>query len=165
MSLRQGNLVPEACTFWRNDAALRRDSITALFGWIHDYIPFMLNTLISDLRSPDPLVRVQAAPRLGDLGAAAEAIPSLLSLTKGESQHPLLRVLAASAVSRIDPAQTGAVIPVLINALKSDDAPLQGAAADELGALGPSRNSAAVTCIWRAIPTTSLSLSRRPSKN
>jgi len=45
-------------------------------------------------------------------------------------------VLAASAVSRIDPAQTGAVIPVLINALKSDDAPLQGAAADELGALG-----------------------------
>ena len=137
MSLRQGNLMPEACTFWRNDAALRRDSITTLYGWIEDYILFMLGTLISDLGSPDPLVRVEAPTRLGDLGAAAKrAIPSLLSLTEDESQHPLLRLLAASAVSRINPAQTGAVIPVLINALKSDDAPLQGAAADELGALG-----------------------------
>ena len=97
----------------------------------------MINALISDLQSPDPLVRVRAAPALGDLGAAAiKAIPALLSLTQDETQHPLIRVLAAAAVARIDPAQTGAVIPVLINALKSDDAPLQGAAADELGALG-----------------------------
>ena len=60
MSLRQGNLMPEACTFWRNDAALRRDSITTLYGWIEDYILFLLGTLISDLGSPDPLVRVEA---------------------------------------------------------------------------------------------------------
>ena len=40
MSLRQGNLMPEAFIFWRNHAALRRDSITALFGWINDYITF-----------------------------------------------------------------------------------------------------------------------------
>ena len=97
----------------------------------------MINALISDLQSPDPLVRVRAAPALGDLGAAAiKAIPALLSLTQDETQHPLIRVMAAAAVARIDPAQTGAVIPVLINALKSDDAPLQGAAADEQGALG-----------------------------
>jgi HEAT repeat protein len=74
---------------------------------------------------------------LGDLGAAAiKAIPALLSLTQDETQHPLIRVLAAAAVAKIDPAQTGAVIPVLINALKSHDAPLVGASADELGALG-----------------------------
>ena len=97
----------------------------------------MIETLISDLLSSDPLVRVRAAPALGDLGAAAiKAIPALLSLTQDETQHPLIRVLAAAAVAKIDPAQTGAVIPVLINALKSDDAPLVGAAADELGALG-----------------------------
>ena len=97
----------------------------------------MINALISDLQSPDPLVRVRAAPALGDLGAAAiKAIPALLSLTQDETQHPLIRVLAVAAVARIDPTQTGAVIPVLINALNSDDAPLVGASADELGALG-----------------------------
>jgi HEAT repeat protein len=97
----------------------------------------MIDDLISDLRSPDPLVRVQAAPRLGDLeAAAAAAIPLLLSLTQDETQHPLIRVMAATAVAKIDPAQTGAVIPVLINALNSHDAPLQGASADELGSLG-----------------------------
>src|SRR5271157_3421241 len=97
----------------------------------------MINALISDLQSPDPLVRVRAAPALGDLGAAAiKAIPALLSLTQDETQHPLIRVLAAAAVAKIDPAQTGAVISVLISALKSGDAPLRGAAADELGSLG-----------------------------
>jgi hypothetical protein len=76
-------------------------------------------------------------PDLGDLGAAAqEAIPSLLLIAHDEIQHPLLRVLAASAVARIDPTLTSAVLDVLITALNSDDAPLQGAAADELGALG-----------------------------
>src|SRR5271157_604493 len=97
----------------------------------------MIDTLISDLQSPDPLVRVKAAPRLGDLGAAAlKAIPLLLSLTQDKTQHPLIRVLAAAAVARIDPAQTGAVLSVLVNALNSDDSPLVGASADELGALG-----------------------------
>ena len=97
----------------------------------------MINALISDLQSPDPLVRVRAAPALGDLGAAGiQAIPALLSLTQDETQHPLIRVLAAAAVARIDPAQTGAVLTVLVSALKSDDSPLVGASADELGALG-----------------------------
>ena len=45
-------------------------------------------------------------------------------------------MLAASAVAKIDPAQAGAVLDVLTSALNSDDAPLQGAAVDELGALG-----------------------------
>ena len=86
----------------------------------------MINASISDLQSPDPLVRVRAAPALGDLGAAAiKAIPALLSLTQDETQHPLIRVLAAAAIAKIDPSQTGAVLPVLINALKSDDAPLR----------------------------------------
>src|SRR5208283_4300607 len=44
--------------------------------------------------------------------------------------------MAAASVAKIDPAQTGAVIHVFINALKSDDALLVGASADELGALG-----------------------------
>ena len=105
--------------------------LAASFRGADEYILFMLNTLMSDLQSPDPLVRVRAAPALGDLGAAAiKAIPALLSLTQDESQHPLIRVLAAAAVAKIDPAQTGAVISVLISALKSGDAPLRGAAAD-----------------------------------
>jgi HEAT repeats len=47
-----------------------------------------------------------------------------------------VRVMAAGAVAKIDPTQTGALIPILVNALKNGDAPLVGAAADELGALG-----------------------------
>lgn len=97
----------------------------------------MLDTLIADLQSPDPLFRVRAAPALGDLGeTAATAIPAIQLLTHDETQHPLIRVLAAGAIARIDPGQTGAVIPVLISALNSADAPLQGAAADELGMIG-----------------------------
>ncbi len=47
------------------------------------------NTLISNLQSPDPLVRVQAVHALVDLSAAAlEAISSLLSLTRNETQYP-----------------------------------------------------------------------------
>jgi hypothetical protein len=88
MSLRQGNLVPEACTFWRNDAALRRDSITTLYGWIEDYILFMLGTLISDLGSPDPLVRVEAPTRLGDLGAAAIRAPIASIAHEGREPAP-----------------------------------------------------------------------------
>jgi hypothetical protein len=45
-------------------------------------------------------------------------------------------VLASGAIARIDAGQTIAVIHVLIDAVNSDDAPLQGAAADELGLLG-----------------------------
>jgi len=101
----------------------------------------MLDTLIADLRSPDPLVRVKAAWETWER-AAAEAIPSLLPLTQDESQHPLIRVMAAAAVAKIDPSQTGAVIPVLVNALNSDDAPLVGAAADKLGSLGKQAESA-----------------------
>ena len=48
----------------------------------------------------------------------------------------LKKPLAASAVAKIDPAQTSAVLHVLITALNSDDAPLQGAVTDELGVLG-----------------------------
>jgi hypothetical protein len=47
----------------------------------------MLATLLSDLRSPDPLVRVKAVPRLGDLGATAqEAITSLHLIAQDENQ-------------------------------------------------------------------------------
>ena len=42
----------------------------------------------------------------------------------------------------LDPSQTGTILPVLVNALKSDDAPLVGAAADELGALGKQAEAA-----------------------
>jgi hypothetical protein len=54
---------------------------------IDGYIQLMLVTLLSDLRSPDPLVRVKAVPRLGDLGATAqEAITSLHLIAQDESQ-------------------------------------------------------------------------------
>jgi hypothetical protein len=73
--------------------------------------------------STDSLIRVQAVSDLGDLGAAAqEAVPDLLQIAQDENQHPLLRVLAAFAVAKIDPALTSAVLDVLINALNSDDA-------------------------------------------
>jgi HEAT repeat protein len=43
---------------------------------------------------------------------------------------------AAAVVASIDPTRTSAVIFVLVKALNSDDSHLQGAAADQLGALG-----------------------------
>jgi hypothetical protein len=49
-------------------------------------------------------------------------------------------VVAAVSIARIDPGQTGALIPVLIDALNSDNVPLQGAAADELGGSASVRN-------------------------
>jgi hypothetical protein len=39
------------------------------------------------------------------VGAAAlEVIPSLLSITQDESEHPLIKLMAAAAVAEIDPS-------------------------------------------------------------
>ena len=97
----------------------------------------MLDALISDLQSPDPLAREEAAYRLGNMGDfAAEAIPSLLVIAQDESQQLLLRVIAAEAVTKIDPAQTGVFVDVLIKALNIDEGPIQSVAVCDLGALG-----------------------------
>jgi hypothetical protein len=71
------------------------------------------------------------------MGASAwEAVPALLLIAQDESQRLLLRVIAAEAVTKIDPAQTSVYLEVLIKALRSDDGPTLSVAVCELGALG-----------------------------
>jgi HEAT repeat protein len=97
----------------------------------------MIDALIADLQSTDPLVRDDAAYRLGDMGPlAASAIPSLLLIAQDESQKLLLRVIAAEAISKINPSQTGVYLEVLIKSLSSGDLPTLSFAIYDLGALG-----------------------------
>lgn len=89
------------------------------------------------------------ARRASDRGLLPMTLESYLK-TQDESQHPLIsRVMAGAEVARIDPSQTGAVIPVLVNSLNSDDAFRRGAVADELGALGKHAKPVPV-CLVRA---------------
>ena len=97
----------------------------------------MLEAFMSILRSPDPLAMEEGAYRLGNLGAsAAEAIPSLLLIAQDESQQILLRVIAAEAVTKIDPTQTSVYLEVLIKALRSDDGLILSFAVWDVGVLG-----------------------------
>ena len=57
-------------------------------------------------------------------------------IAQDESQQPLLRVIAAEAVTKIDPAQTSVYLEVLIKALSSDDGLILSFAVWDVGALG-----------------------------
>ena len=75
------------------------------------------------------------------MGLAAEAISSLLLIAQDERQQLLLRVIAAEAVTKIDPAQTSVYLEMLIKALRSDDGPILSVAVYDLGALGETRRT------------------------
>ena len=98
---------------------------------------FMLGVLMSDLLSPAPIAREEAAYHLGNMEtSAAKAIPSLLVIAQDESQQLLLRVIAAEAVTKIDPTQTSVYLEVLIKALSSDDGPTLSVAVCDGEAVG-----------------------------
>ena len=102
----------------------------------------MIDTSIRNLQSPDFRARHEAADRLGKLGAsAANAIPSLIRVAQHESQQLLLRVIAAEAVTKIDLSQTSAYLEVLIEALRSGDAPILSFALHDLGGIRETRRT------------------------
>jgi HEAT repeat protein len=88
-----------------------------------------------DLRDPSPQVRARAAEAL----AAFEqrGIPALTT-TLGDAEY-VVRVSAAQALVRIGPTL---VVPAMVEALRSKEAPIRANAAVVLGAFGPSAKPA-----------------------
>jgi HEAT repeat protein len=76
----------------------------------------IIPSLIKESTSKDYWTRRDSVEDLGRIGLAAKvALPTVMSFLKDED--PITRVIAATAVRRIDP-QTNAAVPVLVAALK-----------------------------------------------
>jgi HEAT repeat protein len=97
--------------------------------------------LVEALRDALPHVRSGAAQTLGQLGPEArEAVPALTTAAlHDEDLH--VRVEAGIAIWRID-KRAGRVLPVLAEALQSDDEVLRWTAAECLGEMGPDARDA-----------------------
>jgi HEAT repeat protein len=94
-----------------------------------------LSALIDTLDDPDRIVRVAAVAPVADFGRKAiAAIPTLESWLYGGDEFS--EVTAAAAIIQIDPSRADDVLPVIINALKSDDVGIRCHAAWHLGQLG-----------------------------
>jgi len=89
--------------------------------------------LVSWLSSPDPYVLAFAAWSLGNLGAEAhDAVPDLARVLARDETDAVV----SAALARIGPAAAGAV-PVLVEALRSENADRRWRAARTLGRIGP----------------------------
>ncbi|HLN32681.1 MAG TPA: HEAT repeat domain-containing protein [Gemmataceae bacterium] len=96
-------------------------------------------SLIKDLKSKSPKVRISAAEDLGHIGAiraadAKDAIPVLYEILK-KDKDATVRKAAAAALGQMDPDPQEAV-PNFIEALKDKAAPVRIAAAGALAILG-----------------------------
>ena len=99
-----------------------------------------LETLIADLASPDRLVRMDAIWTLKKLGKSARPAVLALKVVMADTSEPYLQIMAAGAISRIDPTDS-APTPVLVHGLK-DAVSLHRVAAIEF--LGERRSKTAV---------------------
>ena len=94
-----------------------------------------LPALIHVLEDVDRIVRVAAVAAVVNFGhEAAAAIPILMSWLSRDDEFS--RVTAAAALPHIDPRSVDRVLPVLIDALKSDDYGIRCNTAWHLGELG-----------------------------
>jgi thiol-disulfide isomerase/thioredoxin len=113
--------------------------------------------LLVALGSPDRRARANAALEIGQLGGkAAEAVPNLVQVLKGDPYF-LVRARAATALGRIG-LRAEESVPALIEALENDDDPsTRRAAARALQAIGPDAKEA-VAALVAALDDSSLNV-------
>ena len=119
-----------------DDESLRSVAVEALgrIRW-QGIFPQQLSMLEAALVDKSANVRMVAMEKLGELGAAAShAKPLLLTATK--DPHPYVRLAAANALARVDPASIGAAIDVVAQELNSTDDELRNDAFDVLPSYG-----------------------------
>ena len=93
--------------------------------------------LIEALSDPEPSVRGRAALALGSIGPAAKtAVRKLIALLEDPRTDHDVRWDATRALGEIGP-EAEAALPVLLKALKGEDADAQVGASNALGAIGP----------------------------
>lgn len=96
--------------------------------------------LTKQLENEEPALRAMAAQALGHIGpAASDAVKPLSELL--EDSQSLVKMHAAWALARIQPGKTKAfkkALPILINALKSEDPELKDEAIEALSEMGNS---------------------------
>lgn len=87
------------------------------------------------LQHPDPKVRYRAAETLAQLGKLAKfAAPELKEALK--DKHPMVRVKVAEALWKIDQTPAATLMPVLLQAMKDNDAAVRAAAPPVIALLG-----------------------------
>ena len=113
-----------------------------------------LPALIWTLNDEDRIVRVAAVAPVADFGRkSTNAIPILETWL--ESGDEFSKVTAAAAIVRIDPSRAGDVLPVLVDALQSDDYGIRCHTAWHLGQLGPVA-TAAIPALGRLLDDESI---------
>jgi HEAT repeat protein len=93
---------------------------------------------IKRLSNPDPILRMEAASALGNLGAAAGPAADLLAKSLRDDADPFVRRGAAWALGKIDAPK--AVIPDLLRALKDKNEMVRANAVFSLRKLGRGSN-------------------------
>lgn len=104
--------------------------------------PPFVSSLIKKLENDDPLVKIEAARKLGKIGpVAVKAVPALIEVLSNYDNGPNVRRAAAEALGKIGPAAVKAV-PALIKGLGSSEKIIKFAATVALGKIGPAANDA-----------------------
>lgn len=103
----------------------------SLLGLVEADLQDVLQPLVTALADPNLYVRATASTVLADYGsAAAEALPRLERLLEDDE---FTRVVATHAILCIDPTRIEQTVPIVVDALKSDDSALRQRAAQVLG--------------------------------
>lgn len=90
----------------------------------------------------DSLARVEAAEILGKIGPSAMPAVPVLGKWLKKKDYAYERLLAAEAMSHIDPKTRGKTIPIMIATLRNDDPIIRMAAVKALGGLGKAADKA-----------------------
>jgi len=128
----------------------RRVMAAAMLGSLGAAAKPALPALLDGLKDPEATVlyRTAATLTLGQIGPEAkEAIPALIELLRARDTRPGLdpsdtdlwhqaRANAAYALGHIGPADTAAVIPALLDAVRKERGKIRGLALSSLGSLG-----------------------------
>jgi HEAT repeat protein len=115
------------------DDELRLLAIGVL-GWMEVEAELALPTMIETLRDPERIVRIAAVDPVSAFGYKAKAAIPILE-TWLHTVDEFSQVTAAAAIMTIDQSRDD-VLPVLVDALGSDDVGIRCHAASHLGGLG-----------------------------
>jgi HEAT repeat protein len=120
------------------DLELRREALVAL-GFLGERSQLVLAALVGVLADKNTELRALAAVTLGRFGSAVRSVEAgLLKALKSDPEKQV-RLNVVRALCSSYGAEAAALIPVLTERLKDDPAfEVRVAAAEELGALGPS---------------------------